>query len=77
MAVHAPSAIGVAQPFLHNYPVPFAASQEDLQDVAFSYAGFAVGVAVTGRISKVLTLFSSPDVLHMFNSPSVLTAGAE
>lgn len=77
MAVHAPSAIGLNQPYILTMPVPFTSAEEDLQQVAYSYAGFAVGAAVTGRISKVLTLFASPNVLTLFPSPGVLTAGAE
>lgn len=77
MAVHAPSAIGVNQPYALSLPVPYTPVQADLQQVAYSYAGVIAGPALTGRISKVLTLFSSPGVFTLFDSPGVLTAGPE
>ena len=86
MAVHAPSAIGFNQPSVLVLPVPQTGAQQDLQQVAYSYAGFAVGAIVPGRVSRVLTLWPVPSALTLrqafgnltlWPSPAVLKAGDE
>lgn len=77
MAVHVPSAIGINQPYIRVLPVPYDADQADLQQVAYSYAGVLATPPVTGRISKVLTLWPTDSVFTLRPSPGVLTGGDE